>query len=148
MWMSKKIKNKIVVYNIQSDLTKIHAESREWSFEDALSYIGLGKMHYLLTLITGLIITASMTETMGMNFILKSAECEFELVSADKGLLSSVGYIGIVSVAFFWGYLSDTKGRRDIMKWTLLCTSGASILSSFAPSYTIFVVLRFFVGVL
>lgn len=147
MW-SNKTKNKIDVYNVQSDMMRIYAEGREWSFEDALSYIGLGKMHYLLTFITGLIISASMTETMGMNFIMKSAECDFGLVSTDKGLLSSVGYIGIVSMAFFWGYLSDTKGRRDTMKWTLLCTSGASILSSFAPNFTIFVVLRFFVGVL
>lgn len=140
--------NKVDIYNIHSDVERIRFEDREWSFEEALSYIGLGKMHYLLTFITGLIISASMTETMGMNFIMKSAECDLRLQPSDKGVLSSVSYVGIVSMAFFWGYLSDTRGRRDVMKWTLLCTSVASILSSFAPNFTTFVVLRFFVGVL
>lgn len=131
-----------------NDVQPINSEDREWLFEDALSHIGVGKMHLLLTFITGLIITASMTETMGMNFIMTSAECDLHLKTADKGIMSSISYVGITSMAFVWGYLSDTKGRRDVMKWTLLCTGGASILSSFAPDYTTFVVFRFFVGVL
>lgn len=136
------------IYDISSDIEKLKSENQEWLFEDALSYIGMGKVHYFLTLITGLIITASMTETMGMNLIIKSAECDLLLTSSEKGFLSSVGYLGITLMAFFWGYLSDTRGRRDIMKWTLFCASIASILSSFAPNFLIFVLIRFFVGLL
>ncbi|XP_063705433.1 synaptic vesicle glycoprotein 2B-like [Culicoides brevitarsis] len=121
-------------------------DDREWSFEDALSYIGLGKIHYYLTFIGGLIISASMTETMAMSFIMKSAECDLSLKAAEKGVMSSIVYVGIVSMAFIWGYLSDTRGRRKVLKWTLLCTSTLSILSSFAPNYSSFVLLRFFVG--
>lgn len=146
MKVFKKTENKI--YDISSDVERIKSEDHEWLFEDALSHIGIGKVHYYLTFITGLIISASMTETMGMNFIMKSAQCDLELTSADKGLMSSISYLGITIIAFIWGYLSDTRGRRDVMKWTLLGTSAASILSSFSPNFITFVVLRFLVGVL
>uniref|UniRef100_A0A336LUV1 CSON002523 protein n=1 Tax=Culicoides sonorensis TaxID=179676 RepID=A0A336LUV1_CULSO len=147
MKFDKKPETKIDFYSVVTDVLKLKNVEKEWSLEEALTHIGMGKMNYLLTFITGLIIAASMTETMGMNFIMKSAECDLELTPGNKGVLTSVGYVGILSAAFIWGYLSDTRGRRDIMKWTLFATSILSILSSFAPDFISFVVLRLLVGI-
>lgn len=136
------------IYDATPNASQTSNDDREWLFEDALSFIGIGKVHYFLIFISGLMIAASITETISVNFIMIAAECDLELSSTDKGLLSSAAYVGTMLTSFFWGYLSDTKGRRDIMKWALLCGSLVSILSSFSVSFLMFLVTRFVVGVL
>uniref|UniRef100_A0A336LS67 CSON002523 protein n=1 Tax=Culicoides sonorensis TaxID=179676 RepID=A0A336LS67_CULSO len=121
---------------------------REWKFEEALTHIGIGKIHFLIIINSGLLIGASITETMNMTFIMKSAECDLELSSADKGVLSSVAYMGVMLTSVIWGLLSDIRGRRNLMKWTAMLTTIFSILSSFSPNYTVLLVMRFLVGVL
>ena len=64
----------------------------------------------------------------------------------DFSMISSVGLLGLLFGAIFFGWLSDKVGRR---KSLLLAAVGASICSysvSFAPNVQTFTILRFFAG--
>lgn len=55
---------------------------------------------------------------------------------------------GIFCSSYFWGYLSDSIGRRPVLIYTTFSGSLVSLLSIFIPTYWIYVVLRFIVGFL
>ena len=64
----------------------------------------------------------------------------------DFSMISSVGLLGLLFGAIFFGWLSDKVGRR---KSLLLAAIGASICSysvSFAANVQTFTILRFFAG--
>ena len=64
----------------------------------------------------------------------------------DSSIISSVGLLGLLFGAIFFGWLSDKVGRR---KSLLLAAVGASICSysvSFAANVQTFTILRFFAG--
>lgn len=54
-------------------------------------------------------------ETSTMSYILPSAECDLKLSLLDKGILNAITYAGMISSAVMWGYLADTKGRRNLL---------------------------------
>ena len=64
----------------------------------------------------------------------------------EFSIISSVGLLGLLFGAIFFGWLSDKVGRR---KSLLLAAIGASICSysvNFAPNVQTFTILRFFAG--
>lgn len=89
-----------------------------------------------------------LNQLMGMTFIMAAAQCDLGMSTSDKGLFASVTFIGVMVPAFMWGYLSDTFGRRRIMMLSLGCSIIAAFLSSLAPDFLTFLIIRFFVGFL
>lgn len=53
---------------------------------------------------------------------------------------------GTVIGALFWGLLGDIVGRKISFMGTVMLTAIFGLLSSFAPNYTILLILRFIVG--
>lgn len=90
----------------------------------------------------------SLVETLSISFVLPASECEMHLSSSQKGVLSAVGFFGILSSSYVWGYLSDTKGRRAVMIPSLLIAFAFTVLSCLSPSYWVLITFRFFHGVL
>lgn len=91
---------------------------------------------------------STISETIGMMLLITPSQCDLNLTTFDKGILSVAAYVGIILPSYMWGYLCDRKGRRRVMIITLLMTSMAAIGSSFAPDLLSFIVLRFIVGFL
>lgn len=116
------------------------------SFEDALLLTGLGKFHWLLSFGCGFCVIAMMGEAFSSAFIIPVAQCEFNMDASEKGLLNAISYIGMISSSHLWGYLADTRGRRKTLLVALVLDAICGLLSSFAHSYWLFVVLRFLCG--
>jgi MFS family permease len=87
-------------------------------------------------------------ETLNMGFIIAPAECDLALTYQDKGMLNGVAFLGIVLSSHFWGYISDFKGRRNVMLASCLGSFLFSVLSSFSTHVIMLIVTRFFVGFL
>ena len=85
-------------------------------------------------------------ETSSMAFMLPIAQCDLKLSNGEKGVLSVVGVVGIILSSHIWGFLADTKGRKRVIAPTLLITFFLSVCSSFANSFWLMMVLRFFNG--
>lgn len=70
------------------------------------------------------------------------------MTTHNKGILSAIALIGIITSSHMWGFLADTKGRRKIILPTLLISFVCTVLSSLVTNFSLFVTLRFFTGFL
>lgn len=117
-------------------------------FEEAIKRCKFGKFNYILIVLSGGIMASAFFELTSVNFILPLAECDLEMSSTDKGILSSIGYVGVILSSHFWGFLADTKGRRAMLIPSLLMAFVATLLSSLANSFWLLVGFRFINGFL
>lgn len=118
------------------------------ALESALEKTEFGKFNYALIILTGAILGSVFLETVSINIILPVAECDLHLTNQNKGLLSTVGFVGIILSSHLWGFLADTRGRKTIIIPTLFIAFVITIISSFTQSLWLLVVLRFLNGFL
>uniref|UniRef100_A0A1A9VFU3 Major facilitator superfamily (MFS) profile domain-containing protein n=1 Tax=Glossina austeni TaxID=7395 RepID=A0A1A9VFU3_GLOAU len=116
------------------------------NYENALLLSGFGKFHLMLLTICGLIYMNTAVGVTILSFVLPSATCDFQMTSEDKGWLSATPMLGMLIGSYFWGCLADTKGRRIVLVATLIADGVCGLLSSIAPYYLLFLLIRFFNG--
>lgn len=104
-------------------------------FEDAIAKCGFGRFNYVLISISGGLMAAAYFEMTSINLILPVAACDLNLTTSDKGILSAIGFVGVILSSFLWGFLSDTKGRRKTLIASLSIACLATILSSLANNF-------------
>ncbi|XP_050678014.1 putative transporter svop-1 [Leptidea sinapis] len=122
--------------------------NNELAFEDAFELTGQGKFNYVVLLTCGLIMLNVSMESVGMSYVITAAECELELTSEHKGLITAAAFIGIISTSFLWGYLGDRFGRRAVMLPSMLASAVLSITSSFSINVWMLLILRILTGCL
>uniref|UniRef100_A0A336N2T7 CSON011713 protein n=1 Tax=Culicoides sonorensis TaxID=179676 RepID=A0A336N2T7_CULSO len=116
-------------------------------FETAIEYTGYGKFHYYLLAICGLVSMSEEMDIISMSFILPSAECDLNLDTKSKGWLNSIIFIGMMVGAYTWGSLADSWGRKKVLILISVMNGLCIVASSFAQSYTPFMIFRFLNGV-
>ncbi|XP_052131892.1 synaptic vesicle glycoprotein 2C-like isoform X1 [Frankliniella occidentalis] len=121
-------------------------QARDVSYEEAIVLAGHGKFHFGLLLVCGGCITATICELLGVGYLLPAAQCDLEMTDADKGLLGSMAFIGMLFGSHLWGFLADTTGRRSVITLTLFVDVVLAVLAALVPSYWMFLVLRFLAG--
>ncbi|KAH8289692.1 hypothetical protein KR054_009506 [Drosophila jambulina] len=84
-------------------------------FETAIDAAGFGMFNILLLVAAVPAAMGTVYETSTMSYILPSAECDLKLSLLDKGILNAITYAGMICSAVMWGYLADTKGRRNLL---------------------------------
>ncbi|EDV93869.1 GH18056 [Drosophila grimshawi] len=128
------------VDSLQTDTSAGH------EYEEVLDLIGFGRVQWCVLLASGLLLMMVINETMGMSYITIVSQCDFETSSMDKAVMSAASFIGIFCSSYFWGYLSDSIGRKSVLLYTTLTGNIVSLISIFIPNYWIYVVARYFVG--
>ncbi|RZC33863.1 Sugar tr and/or MFS 1 domain containing protein [Asbolus verrucosus] len=116
-------------------------------FETALEHTGFGKYNLILILICGLTLFGVNSEAYAIGYVLPSAECDLELNTYTKGILTSTNFIGIMGSCCIWGYLSDTRGRKSVLIISLILGFLCSVAASLTPSFWGFAILRFCNGI-
>lgn len=81
-----------------------------------------------------------------MSLILPSAECDLNLSLVDKGILNAVTYMGMISSAILWGFLSDVLGRKKLLVYGYLLDGVFNILCAISPSFIAISVFKFLGG--
>lgn len=115
-------------------------------FSEALEKTKFGKFNYFLIIIAGLVLANVLLETASIGFILPISQCDLQLTNQDKGILSAIGFLGIILSSHLWGFLADTKGRRKVILPTLLMAFVFTVLSSFSHTFWVLVLLRLING--
>ncbi|XP_034248336.1 synaptic vesicle glycoprotein 2B-like isoform X2 [Thrips palmi] len=115
-------------------------------YEEAIALVGHGRFHFGLLLVCGGCITATICELLGVGYLLPAAQCDLEMTDADKGLLGSMAFIGMLFGSHLWGFLADTTGRRSVVLLTLFVDTAIAVLAALVPVYWMFLVLRFLAG--
>lgn len=123
-------------------------EKKCFEFEDAITKCGFGKFNYILMFLAASLMSSAFTELAAVNYILPVAQCDLNLETRDKGVLSSMGNVGVILSAPLWGYLSDTRGRKKTLIASMLIAFIASSSSSFVNNFWLMVFLRFIDGFL
>lgn len=87
-----------------------------------------------------------MLETLAISFVLPVSQCDISLTIQERGIMSAIGFAGIIVSSHLWGFLADTQGRRRIIRPTLLVGFILTVFSSFSNDFWSLVILRFLNG--
>lgn len=130
------------------ELTKRNAteQQKSYTFDEAIDVAGFGRTGWQVFLVSALIMLAVLNETMGISILIPAAHCDLHLSATDKGMLTGVSFAGIILTSHLWGYLADTKGRKNVIILSLALTTVCSVASSLASDFVTIVVLRLLVG--
>lgn len=81
-----------------------------------------------------------------ISFIIVALAKEWKLNEVQMGWIGSVSSIGMAVGAFLFGILADRAGRRNVLILTMLLFSVGAGLSALTAGLTVFLILRFFIG--
>ncbi|XP_034181240.2 synaptic vesicle glycoprotein 2B isoform X1 [Osmia lignaria lignaria] len=123
-------------------------ESGPADFERAIISSGYGKFNYLLLLAVLPASFSSIFSSSAMSYVLPSAECDLGLTMFHKGLLNSMTFAGMISTSFFWGFMTDTFGRRKIMVYGYMVTGVMSLATCFSHASWLLILFKFIDGVI
>uniref|UniRef100_A0A1Q3FPY0 Putative synaptic vesicle protein sv2 n=1 Tax=Culex tarsalis TaxID=7177 RepID=A0A1Q3FPY0_CULTA len=115
-------------------------------FETAIAATGYGRFNYLLLLVAMPCCIGTVFETTTMSYVLPSAECDLRLSLVDKGTLNAVTYGGMITSAFFWGFLSDTYGRKRLLVYGFLLDATFNVLCATSQSVLAIMIFKFMGG--
>lgn len=117
-----------------------------WTFDHAIEQVGFGRFQKRLMILCGLGWAADAMEVLLISFALPAIGQEWGLTAAQKGLLATAIFLGMLAGAWLWGYLSDRIGRKAGFISTVAIDSIFGLLSAFAPTFGWLVALRALTG--
>jgi VNT family MFS transporter (synaptic vesicle glycoprotein 2) len=86
---------------------------------------------------------------MGAGYYLPMAECDLKIASKqDYGIVNGMLFAGIILSYHLWGFLADTRGRRNVLIFSMFGAFFFSVLSSFSNSFWMLAIMKFFNGFL
>lgn len=106
----------------------------------------IGKFHYSLLVMIGLGWMFDAMDTGLISFILAKMAEDWNMTPAEKGMVVSIGFVGMAIGAVFSGGLADKIGRKTVFATTLVIYSLATAACAFVPNLTWLLVFRFIVG--
>ncbi|MGJ7920959.1 MFS transporter [Neobacillus sp. LXY-4] len=81
-----------------------------------------------------------------LSFVIAALQKDWGLSAQQMGWIGSINSIGMAVGALVFGLMADRMGRKNVFIITLLLFSIGSGLSAFATTLTIFMLLRFLIG--
>ena len=82
-----------------------------------------------------------------MAYALPLAVCDLNYSIQEQAAINSIGFFAAVITIYFWGFLSDTWSRKNVLIASFIITFIAASASSLCGSSTTMMVARFCVGV-
>ncbi|WP_406350017.1 MFS transporter [Streptomyces sp. NBC_00658] len=80
-------------------------------------------------------------------FLMPLLGAHFDLSLSGRGLVATANLVGMAVGAVAWGAVADRIGRKQAFSVTLLIFALFSVLGALAPTYPVFLALRFLAGV-
>ncbi|XP_067829475.1 synaptic vesicle glycoprotein 2C isoform X2 [Heptranchias perlo] len=118
-----------------------------FTFEEAVEEAGFGRFHMALLVICGWANASDAIEILCVSFLLPTARCDLQLGTADMGWLTASIFLGMMAGGYVWGVLADLRGRQKILVFSLTTNGIFGAVSSLAPNYWLFLLLRFMSGI-
>lgn len=87
----------------------------DYTLDEALDAVGFGNYQLILMAYGGLGWIADAMEIMILSFIGSAVQSEWDLSPAEKSLISSVVFVGMLIGAYASGFVSDTYGRKYVL---------------------------------
>jgi putative MFS transporter len=117
------------------------------TMNEALDRAGTGPYQYRLIGIFGLVWAADAMQVLAVGFTAASIAATFGLTVPQALQTGTLFFLGMLIGAVGFGRLADRIGRRRVLIVTVACDAIFGILSIFAPSFGVLLLLRFLTGV-
>lgn len=117
------------------------------TYDQAIEEIGFGRFQRRLLWICGLGWAADAMEVLLIAFALPAISEEWGLTNAQRGLLGTSIFLGMLIGAWGWGWVSDRIGRKTGFVSTVAIDSVFGLLSAFSPSFAWLLILRTITGI-
>ncbi|CAH0724053.1 unnamed protein product, partial [Brenthis ino] len=117
-------------------------------FETAIAATGYGWFNITLMLCTFPAFWSAVSVTSAPSFIYTRAQCDMQLRLLDMGTVTAMTYIGMISSAVVWGFLSDTLGRKQLLVWGFFGSGVMEIAAAMSQNFTMLLITRFSSGFL
>ncbi|KAL8488215.1 hypothetical protein ACS0TY_024487 [Phlomoides rotata] len=118
-----------------------------YTLDEALNVVGFGKYQGLVLVYGALGWVSEAMEMMILSFIGSAVQSQWHLSPAQKSLISTMVFAGMLVGASFWGIISDSYGRRNAILGVSTISGVAGLLGSFSPNYISLLILRCIAGV-
>jgi VNT family MFS transporter (synaptic vesicle glycoprotein 2) len=118
------------------------------AYDECLDSLGYGYYHYWLLLICGLVNSSDAIEMICVSFLLNDVQLtdNMNIYGLNKGLLTSIIFLGMLLGAIIFGIVADKIGRKKSLITSLLINCVGGALSSAAPDFGLLITFRFFCG--
>ncbi|XP_050346816.1 synaptic vesicle glycoprotein 2C-like isoform X3 [Nymphalis io] len=110
--------------------------------DQALSVAGIGWYNIRYSLALSLFLISAIIDPVGYSYLLPAAKCDLQMTDAQRGVIGSIPYIGVVATSFPWGYLVDTRGRKKTIVYSSLAAGTFGVLAAFMPDLTSFTIFK------
>ncbi|XP_054739896.1 synaptic vesicle 2-related protein isoform X2 [Anastrepha obliqua] len=120
--------------------------SDTYTVQQAVNLLGFGWFHVKLSLFVGLCWMADSMEMTILSIIGPAMQCEWNISTYQKALMTTVVFLGMMISPSFWSQLSDRYGRKSALTFCGVLLVLYSLLSSVAPNFTWLLILRGLVG--
>ncbi|KAJ0177533.1 hypothetical protein K1T71_006406 [Dendrolimus kikuchii] len=133
------------IYNAKVDGCRSHGKSqlKIYSYEEAIDLTGKGRYNVGLLATLSLAIIGMGIDMFGISVIVTVSNCEFDLSQSKKSIILSMPFLGAILMAYPWGYISDTKGRKLSLTIALWGGFIFSALSAFSSNWIVLAAFRF-----
>lgn len=101
-----------------------------------------------IVLVIGLCVIVNVAENINVSLIVPYARCDLQLTTGEQGILNAASFAGILVSSHAWGFLADTWGRQKVLRSALAGCFVFGVMSSFSPTTTALIGLRFLAGAL
>ncbi|XP_049870516.1 uncharacterized protein LOC126369956 [Pectinophora gossypiella] len=108
---------------------------KEFSYSEAIDLAGTGRYTIGLVATTSLALLAMSVDMFSFSTVVALASCDFYLTHAQTQVLLSIPFLGPIIMAYTWGYVSDTTGRRRSLLVGMSVSFCMSVLCAFAPNW-------------
>ena len=121
-------------------------DENKLDLDEVYQIIGRGPAQYLYWFVAGLLSFSDVAEIVIIAVILPLQRCEWELSPTFEGAVSMSVFISYAIFAMAFGKISDTFGRKFVIKWSMVVMTIATITSALAPNKWVFIVARSVTG--
>lgn len=137
------------------DYTRLREEAQQarnnlptsqYTVDDAIETVGLGRFQYALVALTGLCWTAESMEMLLLSFIKAPLQCQWGISDAQAALITTSVGLGMLFGSAVWGLLGDKYGRRIAFISSTAFIAVFGITSALAVNYPMILIARGLVG--
>ncbi|XP_047026333.1 organic cation/carnitine transporter 7-like [Helicoverpa zea] len=124
-------------------ITSNAQEDRVYTYGEAINLAGNGwySIGLLITLSTCTL--AMGVDMFGFSVVVSGCTCDFLLDISQTSVLLSMPFVGPIVMAYPWGYISDTQGRRKSLLIAMWASFVVSTIGAFSPNWVVMAVLKF-----
>lgn len=129
--------------------TTTSSENYDYSLEDIISYIGLGRYQWFVMILAGVVWFSAAIQLMCTSILLlnlKDVDASSTISTEEEAVIAAIPFAGEIIGSISMSIFSDKYGRKKAILIAALCLSFFGTLSAISYDFYMLVICRFMCG--